>query len=169
MAVAAVRNAMQPSGGFVYLRLVRGASPPKLDPQGRELPEGKAGSVLVAKVGQQGHKANYAEIKAADLSGENEAYRSSALDAICNSEQGKYLTREVTAERAPFAIDDAIVILRAWGIGMRQPRYRNATDPARKQDNWLVEEVTQHMIDDERTKPAAKPMAATGKPASAAA
>ncbi len=140
----------------VFLRLRPGAVPPIRDPQGRELKDPDRGKVLVAKVGVVGN-VHPSQIKAADDSGKSREWLSSSRAALARTKVGLYNTKRVTSQPQPFLIDDAITIMRAWGVGMREQQVRSGA-PLRpkmqdginvneglldEQDCWLVEEVPQ--------------------------
>ncbi len=155
----------------VYLRLAPGVTPPPTDAQGRSLSTDDQGKALVAKVGNRGNMA-YADIKAADESGETERYKSSNRGALFRSAKGGYDQKRVTFTPQSFSLDDAIVILRQWGHGIRDAEhrfYRRGTKDERTgdvnwqmQDRWLVEEVPQDdygqpiLPESKTTAPAAK-------------
>lgn len=117
------------------LRLVEGARPPTLDPQGRPLPAEKAGRVLVAKTGVRGQMARDA-IAAANGSGETSRYAGPRRGALARTAQGLYVTVEIGREPVTVSLEDAIVILVQWGHGVPDKRYRRKGAV----DQWLVVE-----------------------------
>ncbi len=151
LAVSALRE-IQPN---IWLRLKPGAVPPSLDPQGRDLPDADRGK-LVAKVGQVGQM-RPDEIKGRTESGETAAYTSEGRQSIARSKKGLYETRRIDTSPRAFPLDEAITIMRAWGVGMREPQFRRVRQLSPKivdgvnvneglweqQDMWLVEEIPQ--------------------------
>lgn len=148
---------------IVFLRLVAGAIPPPLDPQGRKTQGDDAGK-LVAKTGQVGQMPA-SQVLSAVESGETARYGAmSRNQAIAPSRQGLYYTVSIGKEPTGVPFDHAVAILRAWGHGVRgeDHRFRERVErthvPANKdrsdmgmvearmsfrQDTWLVEEVPQ--------------------------
>lgn len=128
------KQAMRRAGiDTVSLRLVPGAQLPKTDPNGRELPDGKRGKVLVAKVG------TLAPHPKESTPEEQDAFKGSSRAARSLRGQPLYRVREIGPDGVTLSIDDAEVILRAYGKGVRSQRW---LDPANKSgDRHLVEEV----------------------------
>lgn len=129
-----------------FLRLVDGAEPPALDPQGRPLPAELRGKVLRAKVGNiggniGGNSGGPADLtRAAGVSGDVRAKTSYARGTL-------YLTADVTRDPKPFPLTQAVTILRQWGAGVterawRSPKRSRGGEPAEHgQALWLVDEV----------------------------
>ncbi len=135
----------------VYLRLHPEAdAPPDTDPDGHALPDSKRGKVLVAKVGVKGQTADG---KAPDS--EADTPMTSGLGRIAmrdRLQQSLYRTREISAKPTQMPIEDAIVILRQWGVGMKSQFRKRGARPHISQ--WLVEELPQ--IDGEPVIPASE-------------
>jgi hypothetical protein len=168
----------------VLLRLVAGARPPEADADGVvRLEPRKRGHVLRAKVGTRGG-ARAGEPIPTEV--EARRYAASARATLFRSAQGGYVHLEIGRDPTPVPLEDAEVILRAYGYGINERRYRRrgrhpkpALDglgrpmvengapvmtPDGRVDLWLVEEVTQATLDEERARPAASP-AKAGKAA----
>lgn len=98
-----------------YLRLVDGARPPETDPQGRRLPPTKAGSVLVAKLGNKGGNIpnNAPPERLARWNGPERA-------ALGNARRDLYETVEIGAEPKAFALPVAVKLLRRYGAGLAE-------------------------------------------------
>lgn len=130
--------------GYVhaYLRLAPAAAPPPAtDPDGKELPPEKAGRVLVAKVGVLGQTPDG---RPPHSEAESPYTSASGRDALANR-LGRSLVRalEVGAAPVPVPLDDAIVILRQWGVGI-PPEFRRRRSRTREaMACWLVEELGQ--------------------------
>lgn len=161
VAVSVLRTVLGPFGGRVFLRLRPGAAPPPLDPQGRPVPTQHAGK-LVAYLGEIGQMSRE-ELQAAEESGESARYHATNRQQyLATSRAGLYRVAVIGASPVALTVDDAIVVLRAWGHGVRgeDARWRDRierslveADPKRpelgsvearkivKQDTWLVEEV----------------------------
>lgn len=109
-------------GQGVRLRLVEGAVPPPLDPQGRELPEADRGKVLVAKVGTAGGALNNSHALPAvvvDVHSGPNVQRAS----FTNQDIYRYVRLSRRPVVVPFAA--AVVVLRQWGKGINsQHHYR---------------------------------------------
>lgn len=132
-----------------FLRLVDGAEPPHLDPQGRPLDAKDRGKVLRAKVGNiggnnGGNTPALADIRScAGVSGDNRTRANYAR-------QNLYLTVDITAQPRALPLAQAVTILRQWGLGVTDRAFRSAKrshlrggqEPAEHgQSLWLVEEV----------------------------
>lgn len=123
------------------LRLVEGARPPVLDPQGRALPKEKAGKVLVVKVGNLGGdpKATRHETST-EWSGPSRALKVARREDV-------FRTVEVTAKPLALKMEVAVLVLRRYGVGVNPQRYKKpdgwklGDDITTGQDQWLVEEV----------------------------
>lgn len=112
------------------LRLRKGAVPPSVDAEGRRLPKEMQGKVLRAKVGYKGDDSSLRTdpIAAARFSGpmRNSLARTEGLNNY----------RDVTNEPDVYSLEEAIIILRQHGVGVRGKRIQG-----KKRDTWLVEEV----------------------------
>jgi hypothetical protein len=129
-----------------FLRLVDGAEPPALDPQGRPLPAELRGKVLRAKVGNiggniGGNSGNPADLtRAAGVSGDVRSKTAYARGTL-------YLTADVGRDAKPFSLTQAVTILRQWGAGVTERAYRSPKrsrggEPAEHgQALWLVTEA----------------------------
>lgn len=113
------------------LRLYPKASPPPFDSQGRSLPESKRGKVLVTKVGVVGQMAQ-SEIKLRNA--ETTRYTGPARATLAYSSRGLYRTVEISETPRAFSLDDALVILRQWGVGLSSKRFHKKG----RLDKWLV-------------------------------
>jgi len=115
------------------LRLREGASPPLVDYDGKPLPKAQQGTVLRAKVGVHGDDPSlkHDPIRAREFAGPNLRHLQRTT--------GLYRHVDVTAEPQPYTVEEASVILRQWGVGVRAKRMRGNG----KRDCWLVEEVVQ--------------------------
>lgn len=126
------------------LRLREGATPPKVDAQGRAVPEKESGKVLYAKVGvlggELGPEAESREVM--QWGGPNRDAR---------ARQGRDIYRYVKIGREPvtLSLDDALAVVRQWGmcVAPRERRHPTGWRPGMSDDgtgqlNWLVEEVT---------------------------
>lgn len=116
-AIAAIAE----NDGTVYLRLVKGCSPPLRDPQGRELPANKQGKTLSVKVGNIG-------IESGSMRGER-ASRNGPL----------YRLAEVTTDVRAFQVAEAVTIMRQWGYRV-QPIEKTEIG-GKPQSRWLVVQV----------------------------
>lgn len=130
-------------GGQVYaprewrLRLVEGGVPPSVDGQSRPLPPELRGKALKAKVGVLGD----------DLGPEadaREVQRWSAQQRDARRRMGRDIYRYVTITRQPTTVsfDDAVAVLRQWGVGVARRQHRREPDGSDGQLQWLVEEIT---------------------------
>lgn len=137
------------------LRIVEGGVPPEADAQGRPLPEGQRGKVLMAKVGTLGnHLGPEADSR--------EVMRWGAVNRQNIDHTGRDLYRyvRVTHQWTPVStFDDAVAVLRQWGIGVARKQYRRPPSWApgtqasgRGQLNWLVEEWTPARVQPEATR-----------------
>lgn len=124
------------------LRLKEGAVPPISNAQGIKLPKEKQGKVLAARVGNLGGSRGREDSSRASLewTGQRRAMKAS-------SGQDLYSHREVTAKATAFSLNEAVLILRQWGVGVQPKQYlRNRAwkpgesneDIAQGQDQWLV-------------------------------
>lgn len=89
--------------GGVYtpvLRLVDKARAPESDPQGRRLPEGKRGKVLVVKVGQK------------------PIVDGTTRELLQKRSRDIYDTIEISAKPRPFLLRHAALAMRQWGVGL---------------------------------------------------
>lgn len=112
------------------LRLRPGASPPPFDAQGRTLPPAKRGKVLVTKSGVIGQM-DASELKTRNA--ETARFAGSARDTLA-LQRGLYRVIEITEEPKAVSLDDAIVVLRQWGVGLVNKRmHKKGT-----RDKWLV-------------------------------
>lgn len=135
------------------LRLVENGAPPAVDPQGRKLAAGDAGKVLSVKLGTLG----------GDLGPEADAREVQQWGAearTARAQRGRDLYRlgRVTHAGEVFSLDDAITILRQWGVGIATREVRRDGQLA-----WLVEEVpTRRATEDapSTSKPGSKARAA---------
>lgn len=125
------------------LRLVADERPPTTDPQGRPLPDDLRGRVLVAKVGNLGGERTGQQN--VEVAGE---HSSTARTNRVFTGRSIYRLKQVRREAQDYTFDDAVAILRQWGVGVAQKRYRRASDwypgmpgESRGQCQWLVEEV----------------------------
>lgn len=114
------------------LRLRKGAVPPPVDAEGRRLPKEMQNKVLRAKVGYRGDDSSLRNdpIAAARFSGP-------MRNALARTE-GLNLYRDVSSEPDSYSLDEAILILRQHGVGVRGKRIQG-----KKRDTWIVEEVPQ--------------------------
>jgi hypothetical protein len=98
-----------------YLRLAEGARPPETDPQGRRLPPGKAGSVLVAKTGNKGGNVpnNAPPERLGRFNGPERA-------ALGNARRDLYDTVEIGSDPKAFQLRDAVKLLRRYGVGVAE-------------------------------------------------
>jgi hypothetical protein len=112
------------------LRLRKGAVPPSVDAEGRRLPKEMQGKVLRAKVGYKGDDSSLRTdpIAASRFSGP-------MRNALARTE-GLNNYRDVTNEPDVYSLEEAIIILRQHGVGVRGKRIQG-----KKRDTWLVEEV----------------------------
>lgn len=112
------------------LRLREGASPPLVDSDAKPLPPDLRGKVLRAKVGYNGD----------DPSLKNDPIRTRAFAGpslrATQRTMGLYRHVDVSSEPEAYSLEEATLILRMWGVGVRQRRMRGG-----KRDCWLVEEV----------------------------
>lgn len=118
----------------VALRLVEGAKPPTKDPNGNPIKSAFVGKVLVAKVGNVGGDSpTLTTLRGTD------AQRRQQLQA----ERRLYRTVAITQEGNALPLNEAVVVLRAWGVGVAKQIRRSLRDGAdtQAQDTWLVEEV----------------------------
>lgn len=141
------------------LRLRKGFTPWPKDPDGRDLPANKRGKVHVVKVGVRG------QMGTADLQARNDEtarYTGPARMALARSPGGLYHTTELSHAPKPMQLDDAIVVMRAWGVGLATKRWAKAKSAA-PMDRWAVEEVPTV----EPEAPAEAPSAPAGKRAAA--
>lgn len=115
----------------VMLRLRDGAVPPSVDPNGRRLAPGQ----LVAKLGNVGGDVDTrVERRGVD------AQKREQLKALKRMFR---VSEAVTSEPWDFSLDDAVMILRAWGYGIAvriKHDHRDKADVSHA-DTWLVEEV----------------------------
>jgi len=134
------------------LRLVEGASPPAADAQGRPLPPAERGKALKAKVGTLGDQLG-------PESDAREVMRWSARERDNRSRMGRDLYRYVTVTRQGVTVtfDDAVAVLRQWGVGVARRQFRRTADGSDGQLQWLVEEVTPRM------RAAERPSGSTGQ------
>jgi hypothetical protein len=129
-----VLNQDSPVNDFVNIRLRPGAVPPKLDPQGRQIPASKAGH-LCAKVGNLGGRI------APNVGGANvERYSGRGTQSLshANRDTMRYVWL-APGESKTVSVYDAILILRKWGVGCVEQRYTHRKRPD-AQDHWLVYE-----------------------------
>ncbi len=146
----------------VMLRLVAGAKPPLHDAQGRPLPEALQGKVFRTKVRQFGNTVN-GQVPDPIAS---KKFTGPLRNDLAKSDKGLYVHADITHRPTPVSIEDAVVIMRQYGHGVSGEQWRRRKSAeARRIDLWLVEEVTQAMLDDEATRPTAA-TAAPSKPAS---
>lgn len=98
-----------------YLRLAEGARPPETDPQGRRLPPSKAGTVLVAKLGNKGGNVpnNAPMERLARFNGPERA-------ALGNSRRDLYETVEIGRDPKSFTLPHAVKLLRRYGVGVAE-------------------------------------------------
>lgn len=138
------------------LRLVKDAVPPHSDPQGRLLPDEKRGKVLVAKTGNLGGE--LPPDRTVEQHGEWEGQK---RDTASRTGREIYRTVEITREGETLTIDEALTVLRQWGVGIQQRQYRRPAgwrpraenSDERGQCQWLVEEVPPERPQPTATKP----------------
>lgn len=125
------------------LRIVKDGVPPLTDAQGRTLPQAQQGKVLAAKVGTLGnHLGPEADSR--------EVMRWGGANRQNIDHAGRDLYRyvRVTHEWTNISsFDDAVAVLRQWGIGVARKQWRRpstwtpgAPASGHGQLNWLVEE-----------------------------
>lgn len=112
------------------LRLVEGGTPPAVDPQGRKL-DAKDTGKLVVKLGTLG----------GDLGPEADArevqqWGSEARTSRAQRGRDLYRLGRVSRAGEAFTLDDAVTILKQWGVGIAPREVRRDGQLA-----WLVEEV----------------------------
>lgn len=106
------------------------------DPNGRDMPEAQRGKALCCKVGV------YGQMDRADLAARNDEtkrFTGPARQALLRTPGGLYRTRNVTHKATPVPLEDAIVIMRQWGVGLTPKRFYKKNT----MDRWAVEEVPQ--------------------------
>lgn len=122
------------------LRLVKDAVPPPTDPQGRRLPEGRRGKVLVVKVGNKGGR-----LPEGATATQTDAFSGPRRGITVRAGRDLYELAEVTHAAKPYSLRNAILILRQWGFAVAPDRARVEPDrdnnPVVVQVNWIVEEV----------------------------
>ena len=124
------------------LRLAEGAVPPSTDPQGRLLPADRRGKVLVCKIGNKGGR-----IPTGDNVDPKQIALVSGPSRTTTVRAGRdiYETTEVTSAPRSYSLRNAVLILKAWGVGCTPERARIEPDrdgnPREVQVYWLVEEV----------------------------
>ena len=148
-ALELVRQNDDGAGNLIFehrtwaVRLIEGEAPPDVDPQGRPIPPGERGKVLVVKVGNLG-----GDVKPTAEASEVMQY--SGPQRLVRAQSGRNLYRTVKIGRAPVALsfDDAVAALRQWGVGVGLRKYRRAKGAAigraadaKGQCLWLLEEV----------------------------
>jgi len=162
LAVSVLRRDMGVSS--VMLRLTSDAVVRDIDPCGRPMPKDLAGRVFRVGLGPRGGAKEGqpppSEIEAVRYSGP-------ARDALYRAGKIQH-TLDITREPQHVAIEDAIPLLRKWGLGVSAERWRRRgrevgaevrgvkLERDGRVDLWPIEEVTQAMLDEERTRPAAK-------------
>lgn len=162
--VNAVMSALVARQYSPRLRLHEGVSPPLKDANGKDVPEKLAGKVLIGKTGTMGapEKASPAEIK---------QWSAARRQYLVN--MGKPIIRQKTIgfDRAgvPCTIDEAVTLMRMWGIGCRNPRFSKIDETIKRdddgniiktptmRDHWMLEEVTDAMLERERSAAPEKP------------
>ena len=130
------------------LVLVQGAEPPHKDPQGRVLPDHLRGKVLSAKTGNLG----------GDTHGPTDVtvagqHAGPVREQKARTGRPLYQLRQVGRTPEEFTLDEAMAILRQWGVGVSARQYDrppawgrgdgfDPSDPrGRGQCRWLVTEV----------------------------
>lgn len=156
------------------LRLRPGARAPMSRPNGHlGIPDEEVGKVLYAKTGTLG------PVEPPELVGKEASREWSGPGRQHKVQTMQKLMREerVTHDVAPYELSDANVILRQWGVASHSRRFTphceiktDANGNSFKVvdehgcDRWIVEEVTQAMLDrelDKATKPAKQAKATT--------
>lgn len=151
LAVTLLRSNDDGEGKPIYgygrqwtLKLVDDEAPPDRDAQGRQLPVELRGKVLRTKAGNLGgstpSQADAREVE--KWSGRNRLARERSGGDL-------YVYRDVTRQPTPFTIDDAVLILSRWGVGVSARQYdRGAAwkpgsegEGQKGQCRWLVEEI----------------------------
>lgn len=125
------------------LRLREGYVAIAKDPDGRDMPPAQRGKVLRCKVGVRGQM-DRAELQS--RTHETARYTGPARQSMQRSPGGLYRTLDLTHAPRPVPIDDAIVILRQWGVGITPKRHYKARS-ATPLDRWAVEEVPQVQVE----------------------
>lgn len=135
---------------------------PLFDQQGRRLPSGKAGKVLVAKLGNRGGKykptgdgsESYLATAQFDSTFRLQAAQSMAPGAGADL----YDVVEIGKKPKVVSIRAATIVLKTWGVGVSRQRfrphrmgkfvlgradadYKYIENPSLGQDKWLVEEL----------------------------
>lgn len=98
-----------------YLRLADGAKPPETDPQGRRLAPNKAGSVLVAKLGNKG-----GNIPNNSPMERLQRFNGPERSALGNARRDLYETVEIGTEPKAFQLSVAVKLLRRYGVGIAE-------------------------------------------------
>lgn len=107
----------------VWLRLIEGAQPPDVDPQGRPIEADKRGKVLRAKVG--------------NVNGDGMV--GTARGSMIGARRDIYRYVDITAEPVALSVADAVLVLRQWGYRVRQNEFYYRGE--RQQSRWLVVQV----------------------------
>lgn len=130
---------LRQNGYMPTLRLREGYVAAPKDPDGRDMPAAQRGKVLRCKVGVRGQM-DRSELQA--RTHETARYTGPARQSMQRTTGGLYRTLDVTHAPRPVPLDDAIVILRQWGVGLTPKRFYKART-ATPFDRWAVEEVPQ--------------------------
>lgn len=133
--------------GAWALRIVEGGVPPAVDPQNRKLAPADVGKVLVVKVGTLGGdldaKADAREVAQWGAEGRQDRARKG---------RDLYRLERVTHAGGSYTLEDAITILRRWGVGIGPREFASGTG----QLLWLVEEVPPVRVAEDATTGAPK-------------
>lgn len=119
------------------------------DPQGRDLPADKAGRVLVVKVNTLGGMLDGSHAMPERVVGQ---WSGAALAARAARGEPLYRNVEIGAEPVELPFEDAVCVLRKYGVGVAKQFTKFGVEAGRRhdgaviekqslRDNWLVEEL----------------------------
>lgn len=130
------------------VRLVKDAKPPPVDPQGRPIHGEKAGKVLLVKTSNLGGVGGGSTNHDRPMSGRPDAGNANVRNAKLSRGDDVCRYREITTSPVTLSLNDAVLVLKRWGVGVQTRRYkmpegfREGQAPREAgQDQWLVEEV----------------------------
>lgn len=122
-------SVLRETGYRPLLRLRKDAVPLSVDGEGRQLPKELRGKVLRAKVAFKGDDPG---LKSDPVAASK--YSGPMRQQLAKTE-GLYRYRDVSHEPDSYSLDEANIILRQWGVGVRLNRFQG-----KKRDTWIVEE-----------------------------